>query len=157
MAAQLAYMSGRRGILWQVAALLRCYRLQQLPQQRTAAGPHYHQRLHQHMHGHSNTVLCWPPCTQVGRWGSCGGAVSYALNASDPSQCCPSGFSCQFYTELFWQCMPVEMEGSSRPRGTWEEGCAGTKVGGRLCAAMCVLQWQVWLWHATAAWQSQWH
>lgn len=62
------------------------------------------------------------------KWATCGGINSYGSNSSDPSTCCPTGYSCQWYTEFFWQCMPVGITESNKPRGTWNETCSGTKV-----------------------------
>jgi hypothetical protein len=86
-------------------------------------------RLAQHV-GVNSPPSC---CLQVDKWGVCGGISSFGSNSSAPGTCCPLGYTCQWYTDFFWQCMPVGMAaGSNKPVGTWDNACAGAKVS---CAA----------------------
>jgi hypothetical protein len=83
------------------------------------------------------------PCPQVSPWGGCGGVAAFALNSSNPALCCPSGHSCQYYTEHFWQCMPDSLQESNKPVGTWDDKCREDKV--RAGRTLLVCGWWLWI------------
>lgn len=81
--------------------------------------------------GHVQCLLAdADPCSQVDRWGACGGLTAYAADAADPSACCPTGTTCRPYDAYFWQCQPNGYTLKAKPVGTWPDTCTGSKVGG---------------------------
>jgi hypothetical protein len=73
-----------------------------------------------------------PPCAvqhRIALWGACGGLSSgAAANAPDANVCCPSGTTCRFYNEFFWQCQPINYAAPPEAVDVWSTGCNGEKV-----------------------------